>query len=84
VYGLAKAETERPGEFGRLTELVRMGHSLEEASDILKNARRAKELEKTRRQNAAEKVKRKRGLAAGGGGPAPEPEPVDAIGIQNL
>jgi len=84
VYGLAKAETERPGEFGRLVELVRMGHSLEEASDILENARRAKELAKTKRLSAAEQVKRKRGLAGGGGGPAPGPEPVTAIGIQNL
>ena len=84
VYGLAKAETERPGEFGRLVELVRMGHSLEEASDILENARRAKELAKTKRLSAAEQVRRKRGLAGGGGGPAPGPEPVTAIGIQNL
>jgi len=84
VYGLAKAETERPGDFGRLVELVRMGHSLEEASEILRNARRAKEFEKTKRLTAAQEVKRKRGLAAGGGGPAPGTEPITAIGIQNL
>ena len=84
VFGLAKAETERPGEFGRLVELVRMGHSLEEASEILANARRATELAKTKRENAAQEVKRKRGLAGGGGGPAPGTEPVTAIGIQNL
>jgi len=84
VYGLAKAETGNPGQFQRLVGLVRMGHSLAEASEILANAGKAGELKDAKRRDAAEQARRKKGLAGGARGPTSGQEPVTAIGIQNL